>query len=188
MDKIVRFRDIPQFTRDGSWQCDFDIEGAAKWVKQEIEQEGLQLNPDFQRGHVWSEEQQIAFLEYFFKGGKSGLVVYFNKPDWHTRVEDGAYNDFVCVDGLQRITAVMRFVNNEIPIFGSYYKEFVDKPRMMHTIKINVNDLKTKREVLQWYVDMNSGGTPHSTDEINRVKQMINSLSCNETNFFSTQL
>lgn len=34
-----------------------------------------------------------------------------------------------------------------------------------------MNDLKTEKEVLQWYIDMNSGGTPHSNMEIERVKE-----------------
>lgn len=25
---------------------------------------------------------------------------------------------------------------------------------------LNINDLKTRKEVLQWYIDMNFGGTP----------------------------
>lgn len=83
------------------------------------------------------------------------------------------YNDYVCVDGLQRITAVQRFINNEIPIFGTYFNEFEDKPRLKYTVKINVNDLKTEQEVLRWYVDMNAGGTPHSKKEIERVKKLI---------------
>lgn len=45
-----------------------------------------------------------------------------------------------------------------------------------HTIKLNVNDLKTEREVLQWYIDMNAGGTPHTAEEIERVKKLINDL------------
>ena len=179
MDKITKFSDIPQFTRAGSWECNFDIEGIVRWIEQE-QREGLQLNPKFQRGHVWTEEQQIAFLEYFFRGGKSGLVVYFNKPDWHNNVPDGAYNEYVCVDGLQRITAVLRFVNNEIPIFGLYYKDFEDKPRMRHTLRFNVNDLKSEKEVLQWYVDMNAGGTPHTSEEIDRVKAMIKQIESEE--------
>ena len=32
---------------------------------------GLQFNPDFQRGHVWTEGQQIAFMEFLLKGGKT---------------------------------------------------------------------------------------------------------------------
>lgn len=169
----MKFKDIPQFTRDGNWQCDFDIEYLVKWIDEQIKECGLQLNPNFQRGHVWTKQQQVAFLEYFFKGGKSGTVMYFNKPDWHFRVSDGEYNDYVCVDGLQRITAVQRFINNEIPIFGTYFNEFEDKPRLKYTVKISVNDLKTEQEVLRWYVDMNAGGTPHSKEEIERVKKLI---------------
>lgn len=174
MEKITRFRDIPQFTRDGSWQSDFPIEYLVKFLDTEIEELNLQLNPKFQRGHVWTEEQQVAWLEYFLKGGKSGRIVYFNNPSQHISVKDGLYNDYVCVDGLQRITAIQRFMNNEIKVFGSYYKEYEDTTRIAtHTIKVNINDLKTEREVLQWYVDMNSGGTPHTKAEIEKVKKMI---------------
>ena len=178
MEKITRFRDVPKFTRDGNWQADFDIFGAIRFIDENITECDLQLNPDFQRGHVWTAEQQIKWLEFFFKGGKTGRVVYFNKPDWNSSVPEGAYNDFVCVDGLQRITAIRRFINNEIPVFGSYLCEFEDRPSMARdTIKININDLKTKKEVLQWYVDMNAGGTPHSDEEIERVKDMIETLN-----------
>ena len=41
---------------------------------------------------------------------------------------------------------------------------------------LNVNDLKTEKEVLQWYVDMNVGGTPHTDEEIEKVKKMIQEL------------
>lgn len=41
---------------------------------------------------------------------------------------------------------------------------------------LSVNDLKTEKEVLQWYVDMNSGGTPHTNEEIERVKKMIQEI------------
>jgi len=177
--KINRFKDIPQFTRDGNWQCDFDIEYLVKWINEQIEESGLQLNPDFQRGHVWTEQQQISYLEYFFKGGKSGTIIYFNKPDWHLRVENYEYNDYVCVDGLQRITAFQRFVNNEIRIFNTYFSEFEDRPKLRYTMKININDLKTEKEVLQWYIDMNAGGTPHASSEIERVRKMVSELDNN---------
>jgi hypothetical protein len=34
---------------------------------------------------------------------------------------------------------------------------------------VHVNDLKSKKEVLTWYIEMNAGGTPHSKEEIDRV-------------------
>lgn len=175
--KITRFKDIPAFTRDGSWECDFDFKYLLEFIEKQTEIYGLQLNPDFQRGHVWTENQQIAWLEFFLKGGKTGRVLYFNYPSWNSSIKDGDYNDFVCVDGLQRIIAIYKFMNGEIPVFGSYISEYEDKMSLMrNSIKVNINDLKSKKEVLQWYVDMNAGGTPHTNEEINRIKKMIEEL------------
>lgn len=83
----------------------------------------------------------------------------------------------MCVDGLQRITAAQRFIHNEIKVFDSYYEEFQDSIRLLDACMfLNVNDLKFEKEVLQWYIDMNAGGTPHTAEEIFRVKKLIDKL------------
>ncbi|MDY8021194.1 DUF262 domain-containing protein [Paenibacillus polymyxa] len=165
----MRFRDIPQFTRVGSWECDYDLERFVKAIE-EFENEGLQMNPDFQRGHVWDEAQQVAYIEYLLKGGKTARVIYLNCVGW----QNGVYGeDFVCVDGLQRATAIKRFIHNEIKVFGAYFKEYEDSPRMTQGVKININDLSTRKEVLQWYIDFNTGGTVHTSEEIERVRRLL---------------
>ena len=69
-------------------------------------------------------------------------------------------------------------VYNEIKVFGSYFKEYEDRLRLANdaTMILNVNNLRSEKEVLQWYVDMNAGGTPHSSEEIERVKEMMKKL------------
>ena len=144
-----------------------------KYLKQRIEEwiaeDRLQLNPDFQRGHVWTEEQQVNYIEFLLKGGQSSRVIYFNHPGWMT----GFKGDFVCVDGLQRLTAVIRFLGNEIKVFGCYYKDFEGNMPNDLDLLFNVNNLKTKKEVLKWYLEMNSSGTIHTDDELNKVKNML---------------
>jgi uncharacterized protein with ParB-like and HNH nuclease domain len=172
--KITQFCDIPRFTRDGNYQVDYPLDHLIGFIDNEVNTQGLQLNPDFQRGNVWSEEQQIRFMEFILRGGKTARIIYFNCPSWNRSVADGEYDDYVCVDGLQRITAIRRFMNNEIKVFGSYLNEFTDKMRIMQdTMKVNINDLKSKKEVLQWYLDFNTGGTVHSNDEIERVRKLL---------------
>lgn len=63
----------------------------------------------------------------------------------------------------------------EIYLDGYTYE---DKLRLANdaTMILNVNDLKSEKEVLQWYVDMNAGGTPHTSKEIERVKEMMKKL------------
>lgn len=173
MTKYTSFKDIPRFISHGNYAVDMGISHLQNWINEMTEDWGLKLDPDFQRGHVWTEEQQTKYVEFLLRGGKTGLDVYFNSPSWHIQVPDSAYNEFVCVDGLQRITAILRFLNNEIKVFGSYYIEYTDRPNFIrHSIRIHINDLKTRKEVLQWYLEMNSGGTPHSEAELCRVKKM----------------
>ena len=177
MEKITKFEEIPKLTRVGSYQVNIPLRDIPDRIKkwQEDAWYNLQLNPNFQRGHVWTKEQQVKYIEYLLRGGKAANVIYFNQPSWQGEATTD-YNDFVCVDGLQRLTAVLRFMNNEIKAFGSYYKEFDDKLPFDVDLIFNVNNLKTEKEVLQWYVDMNSGGTPHTDEEIERVEKMIQEL------------
>lgn len=176
LEKLTRFEDIPQFTECGQWECDFDLTRVWPFIEEQQKQQGLDIDPDFQRVHVWTEAQQVAWIEFFLRGGKTGRVLYFNKPSWNrwNRTKHKKYDDFVLVDGKQRLEAIRRFVHNEIQVFGSYFHEYTDSPRLIRTtIRINVNDLQTKEQVLQWYIEMNTGGTPHTEAEIEKVRRML---------------
>lgn len=167
----MKFSEIPKLTQAGHYQVNTSWRYLEKTLDDFTNELNLQLNPDFQRGHVWTKEQQIAYVEFILRGGKSARVIYFNCPHWNSGYDPNA--EFVCVDGLQRLTAALAFLHNEIPAFGCYYKDFEDELPFDIDFLFNVNDLKTKAEVLQWYIEMNSGGTPHTNKEITRVKMLL---------------
>lgn len=171
----MKFKDIPQFTRGPSYQVNVDWKylelQLANWAEKDEGTGGLDLDPDFQRCHVWTEQQQIAYVEFCLKGGASGKEILFNSPDW-----GGNYKrPTVLVDGKQRLEAVRKFLRNELPIFGGhYFKEYEDRlPNFKADFIFKVNDLKTKKEVLQWYLDLNFAGTPHTNEELDRVKKLL---------------
>lgn len=171
--KITRFRDIPPFIECNFRGFNLRVDRLLVHLEEWERDSHLQMNPDFQREHVWTPKQQTEYMEFLFRGGQSGLDFYFNCPAWH-HTEKGTYRDFVVVDGKQRIEAIRAFFDNRIPIFGSLFREFTDKPNLMdHTVTIYVNSLQTKKEVLTWYLQMNGGGTPHSQDELERVRAML---------------
>lgn len=173
----MNYRDIPTFTRDGEYEVNIFLEFLEKTINDYEHEYGLELNPDFQRGHVWTQEQQIAYVEFFLRGGKTNRVIYFNAPFWTDFNMDKYDMPMVCVDGLQRITALRKFLNNEIKVFNHYYKEIEGTPRMVSNgLRFNINNLKSKKEVLQWYLDLNTGGTIHTESEINKVKNMLEDL------------
>lgn len=173
---MPRFTDIPPLTRTPSYMVHIGLDYLARHYTRYVTEYGLDVNPDFQRGYVWTERQKIRFMEYMLRGGSSGLDIYTNCPNWNSGRLD-PYNQeswFVLVDGKQRLDAALGFLNNEFPVFGAYYREYTDKPRIVQSnFRWHVNDLKTREECLQWYLDLNSGGTVHSEDELEKVRQLI---------------
>ena len=166
----MRFKDIPRFTHSGSYAVNMSIEYLCDWIEKEEQENGLQMNPDFQRTHVWTEEQQVKFVEFILRGGQTGRDLYFNHPGWLGNFK----GDFVCVDGKQRVTALQRFLSDEIRVFGQRYSDFGEKTNELDcSMIIHVNNLQTRAEVLQWYIEMNTGGTPHAAEEIERVKALL---------------
>lgn len=167
----MKLSDIPQFTRSAPYSVTIFWSKLERFLAEEVAQ-GLDLDPDFQRGHVWTEAQQVAFVEFILRGGESGKDILTNQIDWHHGKGGGVY---VLVDGKQRLTAVLRFLRNEIRAFGHLYSEFEDRKGvdLKLAFRYHINDLKTRAEVLQWYLDLNAGGTPHSSEEISRVRGLL---------------
>lgn len=138
----------------------------------------VELNPDFQRGHVWTEEQQLRYIENTLRGvvSESGFIVQFNCPSWSKDHGRGDIKEGIqCIDGLQRITAVCRFLDGEIKPFGLDVRD-LDGSRF--SVKTNYHftvqmfDYEWEYELLQHYLDFNTCGTPHDLAEIERVTEM----------------
>jgi len=152
-----------------SWKrIELFLKDEADWSDMTIDE---MLNPEFQRGHVWTEDQQISYVEHVLKEGKTGKDIYFNCKGWDKK-NDRAEPKY-CVDGLQRITAARRFMNNEISIFGGQWKaEDLQYIPQHASFVICDMDFQTEEDVLQWYLDINSTGLEHTQEELDRVRDM----------------
>jgi len=177
-----RFVPTPNYRINVPW--DYLEENLARWTDSREGCAPLNLEPDFQRCHVWTTEQQIKYVEYILSGGMSGREIYFNCAGW---MKDWV-GPFVIVDGKQRLYAVRQFLANRLPIFGDYpgaTKKAVLKIKGFYRSEIEgrlslnaqfifaVNDLKTRAEVLKWYLEMNTGGTPHTPEEIAKATNLL---------------
>ena len=176
METYTSFRDIPTFTQTSPYAVDYGWSHLEEWLTEMVSR-GLQLNPDFQRGHVWTPEQQVAYVEFVLRGGRSGRDILLNFPGFQHGMnadpKDPNAGEFVCVDGLQRLTAAMAFMHNEIPAFGTLFRDYTERLGYNISFRLHVNDLKTREDVLNWYLELNAGGTPHTQEELDRVRSML---------------
>lgn len=141
--------------------------------------EGLELNPDFQRGHVWTEDQQSRFIENCLRRvvAADGVLLHFNCPNFSLDGASGNLpNGLQCMDGLQRYTAITRYVNGHITAFG-YSSSDLDGTLFSHRrlhVSIAIHNFQSRAELLEHYLTMNAGGTPHSESELQRVRSLLN--------------
>lgn len=170
--------------RKSTYSCDVDWRrmgnALTAWEK---DYGGLDLCPDFQRGRVWTEAQQLHYIENALRGvvPQSAFVIQLNCPNW----EDDKYvgdlpNGMQCIDGLQRLTAIQRLIAGELLPFGLSmtdleYSSYSLKG-IQYRFRIEMFSFQTRADLLKHYIDLNSGGTPHSAEEIERVRNLLKDL------------
>jgi hypothetical protein len=168
-----RFRDIPTFTPFTGYSVDVSWQHLESHIRAETEGANVDFNPDFQRDHVWTLDKRSAYIEFVLRGGDSANNLYFNCGSY--QLVSGPPREYVLVDGKQRLTSIRMFLRDEVPIFGGCVRsDFVDKLDFLKArVRWNVNTLQTRAEILQWYLDLNTGGVVHTDEEIDRVRAML---------------
>jgi len=71
----MKYKDIDKFPIS-AYSCNIPLAHLKKKVE-EWENEKmapLEMNPDFQRGHVWNDEQRSKYVEYILRGGQSACI------------------------------------------------------------------------------------------------------------------
>lgn len=168
--------DIPRFVNRADWRCDVPLYGVERQVKDFVDS-GLQVDPDFQRGHVWTCLQRRRWLEYLLKGGVPVGDILCNHQGWKTDYT----GEFVLVDGKQRLTAVLDFLKDGFPVFfgvcgkpGGWVASEMPKALFRRvSIGFSVNALQTRAEVLKWYLELNQGAVAHTEEELTRVEGLL---------------
>jgi len=165
----MKFQDIPQMS-----QAHYSVHCSWKYFEEQYLQkercgESLNLDPDYQRGLVWTKKQKSQYIEWILRGGLSGKDIYLNFPGWMTDY----HGHFEVVDGKQRLYAALDFIHNKVRAFGKLYKEFGGYFPEEACFTIHINNLESRKEILQWYLDMNSCGVAHTSKELEKVRELI---------------
>jgi hypothetical protein len=182
-------RDISEFEQQlvsiikplhaAKWSADyrwFDLERATAKLGEDYG--GLELNPDFQRGHVWTADQQEHFIANCLRGvvAPSGFLIQFNCADWGDEdAESDLPKGLQCVDGLQRFTAVTEFAKGNVKPFGFTAQELMGtqfSPKRIY-MKVAIHSYTKRVDLLSHYLALNAGGTQHSAEEIERVRGLL---------------
>lgn len=173
----IRISNVKKLIHEGNYEINSSIEEvyyryfSSDKLRKDIFK--VDLQPPFQRSLVWTDEQKTKWLEFIFSGGRTSRTIYFNCPNWDSYEGETEFEKTIqCIDGQQRLSAIKDFMEEKIEVFGFKKSDWLDAGNVM--VKININSLKTKKEVLSWYIQLNSAGTPHTAEEIKKATKLLN--------------
>lgn len=119
----------------------------------------LELRPDFQRNEVWTRSAQIMLIDTILKG------IPIPKIYIKSIIKDG--NTYrVVIDGQQRLTAILKFVQDELRLKPPYQGEYQGK--LFSELPDDVQN-----EVLRYKVDINEIFNP-TDEEIRDLYSRVN--------------
>ncbi|MBY3155430.1 DUF262 domain-containing protein [Rhizobium laguerreae] len=160
--RLKDFRDDPSYSglsgeaRNGEWIMGFAI-------------------PPFQREHVWTDEQAIAFVNSARRGLPLGTYTFNSTMGMSeaARVDENGkvsyFGDLWLLDGMQRLTALQRFLDDEFAVEGKLWSEVdkVDQKFFLGNVHFGgyETNLVDENEMRLIYDSMNFGGTPHQEHE-----------------------
>jgi hypothetical protein len=162
---------------------------------------GPDLTPPYQRGQVWTDDQQIALVRSWLTGTPTGVVIFNDRatPEW---AEANGYDPadrgepmYACIDGQQRISAARAWFGNELAVPATWFAPAevvatVDTddgpyvtwggltlPRQRHFanrahLTVATARVATIQEEAAIYLLVNGGGTPQTDADMGNAARV----------------
>lgn len=160
---------VQRITPDLNYRVDYGLSAVPRF----LEQYNVDLDPDYQRGLVWTKLQKRRFVGFVIQNHSASPIFWFN---WTNNNQASQV-----VDGKQRINAILGWLDGKYDalcpcgerFWYSDRDEIADRGyEMSITLKMHLVSLD-RASLLRFYIGLNSGGVVHDPKEISRVKKLL---------------
>lgn len=131
---------------------------------------GIEMNPEYQRGLVWTHQEKEKLIESIFEGIEIGKFVFI-----HLNYEPNKPN-YEILDGKQRLSTIIEFITDRFTYKGKLYSELSSED---HTYfeNFNVTSGDTREELTleqkaKYFLRLNVSGVPQSEEHLNKVRKI----------------
>lgn len=163
-----------------SYEEDFEsvtLRSSVKYFYMLFNDDLIDLNPIYQRGYVWTEQQKNDYI----------LNLFENKAEIRPVVIQYAIKDknddiLEILDGKQRLSTLFDFINNKITVNSLYFKDLTNEDQefiMNHKIdyrrimnRSNSSNLKLETR-LQLFYEINLYETKMTDEELKEVQKLL---------------
>lgn len=132
---------------------------------------GLDMNPDYQRGNVWTMDDKLKLINSVFLNVDIGKFVFIQLP-----YKDNSPS-YEVLDGKQRIIALTEFYESRFKFEGKYYDDLCIRDQN-HFERYHVSVATVKNEEVKlsdkyrYFLRLNMGGKPQDPEHIKAVEKL----------------
>lgn len=115
--------------------------------------------PNYQRPLVWTPQQEVAYIESWYKGLDIGTFMTALRGDGRS----------ILIDGQQRLHTLKRYMNSEFSVFDLRYDELTDTEqhffqRRVLPTQVILQELE-EEDYRDLYIRLNFSGTAHRSED-----------------------
>lgn len=159
------------------------------WINSRRNDESLEISPEFQRRSVWMDRERSELMETIISGLPFPEIYIHVVTD-----TDTGKQSHIVVDGQQRTTSILMFIDNEIqlpnhpPLYGRYFRDLdVTEKESFWDYKVVVRSLRKTNlaEIRDLFTRLNTNNITLNDQElrnaryIGRFKQFCERLADN---------
>ena len=137
---------------------------------------GVDFNPDYQRGYVWTQEDKELLLDSVFKNIDIGKFVFIRLSDAEWMERNFGYE---ILDGKQRLSTLIEFYENKLAYKGKYFNDLSGKDKGVfksHTVSVAEVNETDKKTVLKYFLMLNRTGKAMDKTHLKAIEDMLSEL------------
>lgn len=137
---------------------------------------GVDFNPDYQRGYVWTQEDKELLIDSVFNNIDIGKFVFITTDDNKWKNTKFSYE---ILDGKQRLSTLIEFYENRIPYKGTYYNDLSAKDKRIfknHSVSWTEVSETDKKMILKYFLMLNRTGKSMDEKHLKTIENMLNEL------------
>ena len=133
---------------------------------------GLDYEPEYQRGHVWTMEQRYALIESIFNNIDIGKFTFIHRG--YANLEEPYYE---VLDGKQRLTTIIMFYEDRFEYRGRVYSRMHGRDQShfenyQALVAETDGATMTREQKLRYFLKLNTAGAPQDPKHVAKIKDL----------------
>jgi hypothetical protein len=138
---------------------------------------GINFEPEYQRDYVWEIQDKINLVDSIFNNVDIGKLAFirYNTEQW-SKLGFG----YEILDGKQRIKAILDFYEDRFKYQGKYFSDLSHRDQWHfenYPISLAEASNLTRKQILRYFIKLNTGGKIMSEEQINKVRQLLGEIT-----------